>query len=139
MSEEEDIYARFEREFLEWGKIAQRRTPRRAELLAWMLNLREGRAIQGEVKDKEKESGEMSRRSNVDRYIEAAANGEASPGMVLELAASLMETKKKLAAAEGIIRGFVSASGMDHSVFIEAMSAAEKFVQGEGKKGKGGK
>jgi hypothetical protein len=55
--------------------------------------------------------------------------------MVLELAASLMETKKKLAAAEGIIRGFVNASNLDHEVFLEAMSAAEKFVESDRKKG----
>lgn len=77
----------------------------------------------------------MSRKSNVDRYIEAAANGEASPGMVLELAASLMETKKKLAAAEGIIRGFVNASNLDHEVFMDAMLAAEKFVEADRKRG----
>ena len=57
MSEAENIYTRFEREFSEWEKIAHRRNQRRAELLVWMFRQWEGRIILGKVKDKEKESG----------------------------------------------------------------------------------
>jgi len=71
------------------------------------------------------------KRKQIDQYIEAAANGEASPAMVLELAAELWATQKRLAAAEGIVRGFVSAGGMDQEVFLDAMDAAERFVGSE--------
>jgi hypothetical protein len=98
------------------------RSKRRGELIGWFCGQRDIKILEGL---------KMAKVKNVDRYIEAAANGEASPAMVLELAAELMATQKRLAAAEGIVRGFVSAGGLDQEVFLDAMDAAERFVGAE--------
>jgi hypothetical protein len=77
----------------------------------------------------------MARPKKIDQYIEAAANGESSPGMVLELAAELIKTRARVRAAEGIISGLLASSGQDltQTVCQMAIEAAEKFVQADQK------
>ena len=113
-------FVRFCREIDEETAKGFARAKRRGELLGWLFGKRAIKVL---------EVAGMARPKKIDQYIEAAANGEASPGMVLELAAKLIEREKRLEAAEGIIRGFVSAGGLDQEVFLDAMEAAEKFVQ----------
>lgn len=119
-------FVRFCREIDEGTAQGFARAKRRGDFLGWLFGKRETKFLEVEG---------MARPKKIDQYIEAAANGESSPGMVLELAAELIKTRARVRAAEGIISGLLASSGQDltQTVCQMAIEAAEKFVQADQK------